>query len=201
MTVPQQLVHRRPPASAAVDRKNSIAFIESRSGCSLTPGAETGMPEPVQTTKLGAARLIDVLQQLELLAKRQPPRIALKAKGKIFFMEMADIIAVHAEGNYASLKCRSTSYFVRESLCSIAAKLSPYGFIQIRRSVLVNISLVEEIQPLGTSEYRLRLSGETEYVVTRKYKENLRSLAPLWFGSERICRSAPDKNRDRSMSG
>jgi DNA-binding LytR/AlgR family response regulator len=68
-------------------------------------------------------------------------------------MEIADIIAVHAEGNYASLKCRSTPYFVRESLCSIAVKLGPFGFIQIRRSVLVNISLVEEIRALPTGEY------------------------------------------------
>ncbi len=194
MTVPQQFVHRRPPDSATLDRKNPVAFIESGSDCLLTPAAETQLSQPVKTTKVDAASLVGVLQQLELLEKRQPPRIALKAKGKILFMETADIIAVHAQGNCASLKCGSTSYFVRESLCSIAVKLCPYGFIQIRRSVLVNISLVEEIQPLRTSEYRLRLSvGGTEYVVTRKYKENLRSLAPVWFGTERVYRLAPAK--------
>lgn len=190
MTIPQRLVHRRPYDSSALDRKNPVVFIERGSDCLLPPVAETRLPEPVTTTKVDAASLVGVLQQLELLEKRKPPRMAVKAKGKIFFIEMADVIAVHAEVNYASLKCRLTSYFVRESLCSIAAKLSPYGFIQIRRSVLVNISFVEEIQPLGTSEYRLRLSaGGTGYVVTRKYKDNLRSLAPLWFGSERVRRS------------
>lgn len=192
MTVPQQVVHRGPADSAAVDRKNPIGLTASMSDCLFALAAKIQLPQGVKTTKADAASLVGVLRQLELLATRQPPRIAVKAKSRIFFLEMADIMAVHAEGNYASLKCRTTSYFVRESLCSIAAKLSPYGFIQIRRSALVNISLVEEIQPLGTSEYRLRLSaGGTEYVVTRKYKENLRSLAPLWFGSERVRRSAP----------
>jgi hypothetical protein len=35
-------------------------------------------------------------------------------------------------------------------------KLKPCGFICIHRSVVVNISAVEEIQPLPTGEYRLR---------------------------------------------
>ena len=181
MMVSQQPVHRRPPDSAGVDCKSPIAFIESRSDCLLAPAAATQLPESART-KRDTASLVGVLQQLELLAKRQIPRIAIKANGKIFFVEIADIIAVHAESNYASIKCRSTPYFVRESLCSIAAKLSPYGFIQIRRSVLVNISLVEEIQPLATSEYRLRVGGGTEYVVTRNYKENLTYAAHLWLG-------------------
>ena len=36
-------------------------------------------------------------------------------------------------------------------------KLEPYGFIRIHRSVVVNISAVEEIQPLPTGEYELRV--------------------------------------------
>jgi hypothetical protein len=44
----------------------------------------------------------------------------------------------------------------------------------------VNISAVEEIQPLPTGEYRLRVKGGKPYLVTRKYKDNLRDLAQLW---------------------
>jgi two-component system LytT family response regulator len=68
----------------------------------------------------------------------------------------------------------------------MAAKLKPYGFIRIHRSVVVNISAVEEIQPLSTGEYRLRVKGGQEYLVTRTYKDNLRELAQLWVGSERV---------------
>jgi len=50
----------------------------------------------------------------------------------------------------------------------------------------VNISAVEEIQPLPTGEYRLRVKGGQEYLVTRTYKRNLRDLAQLWVGSERL---------------
>jgi DNA-binding LytR/AlgR family response regulator len=115
------------------------------------------------------------------------PRIAFKANGSILLLDLADILAVQAEGNYVSLRPRANPYFVHASLSSMAEKLKPYGFIRIHRSVLVNISAVEEIQPLPTGEYRLRVKGGKQYLVTRTYKHNLKDLAQLWVGSERLC--------------
>jgi DNA-binding LytR/AlgR family response regulator len=137
-----------------------------------------------------AANLMRVLRQLEVIAKsiakRQAPRIAFKTKGSILLLDLADILAVQAEGNYVSLQHRSNPYWVHESLSSVAEKLKPFGFIRIHRSVVVNISAVEEIQPLPTGEYRLRVKGGKEYLVTRTYKRNLRDLAQLWVGSGRL---------------
>jgi DNA-binding LytR/AlgR family response regulator len=118
---------------------------------------------------------------------RPAPRIAFKAKGSILFLDLAEILAVQAEGNYVSLRPRTNPHLVHESLSSMAEKLKPYGFIRIHRSVVVNISAVEEIQPLPTGEYRLRVKGGKQYLVTRTYKHNLRDLAQLWIGSERLC--------------
>ena len=115
------------------------------------------------------------------------PRIAFKTKGSIQFLGLADILAVHAEGNYVSLVHRISPYLVHESLSAMAEKLKPYGFIRIHRSVVVNVSAVEKIQPLPTGEYRLRVKGGKEYMVTRTYKHNLRDVAQLWVGSERLC--------------
>lgn len=129
------------------------------------------------------AEVIGVLHQLEALAKRQCPRIAFKAQGKIFFLDLPEIVAVQAEGNYVSLQHYRNPYLLRESLSSIAEKLKAYGFIRIHRSVVVNTSLVEEIEPLPSGEYRLRVKGGEEYLVTRRYKDNLRHLAHLWIGS------------------
>lgn len=137
-------------------------------------------------TKADAADFIQALRQLEIIAKRRAPRIAFKAKGKILFLDLTEIVAVQAEGNYVSLLHPTNPYLLRESLSSMAEKLKPYGFIRIHRSVVVNISAVEEIQPLPTGEYRLRVKGGKEYLVTRTYKESLRDLAQLWVGSERL---------------
>lgn len=114
-------------------------------------------------------------------------RIAFKAKGNILFLDLAEILSVQAEGNYVSLLHRHKLYLVRESLSSMADKLRPFGFIRIHRSVVVNVSAVEQIKPLSTGEYRLRLKGGIEYLVTRTYKHNIRVLAQLWVGAERLC--------------
>ncbi len=137
--------------------------------------------------RLSAPNLMLALRQLEVIAKQQAPRIAFKAKGSIFLLDLVDILAVQAEGNYVSLRHQRKPYLVRESLSSMAEKLKPYGFIRIHRSVIVNIAVVEEIQPLPTGECRLRVRGGQEYLVTRKYKHNLRDLAQLWVGSEPPC--------------
>lgn len=188
----QQAAHANADASAGPLRGDTICPTKSGRERTLESTAEDGPYEPVDTsslpvTRVDATNLIRALEQLEVIAKQQAPRIAFKAKGKILFVDLAEIVAVQAEGNYVSLRHRPNPYLLRESLSSMAEKLKPYGFIRIHRSVVVNISAVEEIQPLPTGEYRLRVKGGEQYLVTRTYKDNLRNLAQLWVGSERLC--------------
>ena len=161
-----------------------VADVETNAGDAFRESADES---PRVFTHGEAANLIRVLGRLEVIAKRQAPRIAFKAKGKILFLDLAEIVAVQAEGNYVSLRRRPHSYLLRESLSSMAEKLRPYGFIRIHRSAVVNVSCVEEIQPLPTGEYRLRVKGGEQYLVSRTYKDNLRDLAELWVGAERRC--------------
>jgi DNA-binding LytR/AlgR family response regulator len=164
--------------------KSGWDYTLESTGDEFYEAADASLP-PVN--RADAANLMRVLRQWEVIAKRPAPRIAFKANGSIVLLDLADILAVQAEGNYVSLRPRTNPYLVHESLSSMAVKLKPYGFIRIHRSVVVNISAVEKIQPLPTGEYKLRLKGGKEYLVTRTYKHNLRDLAQLWIGSERLC--------------
>jgi DNA-binding LytR/AlgR family response regulator len=110
-------------------------------------------------------------------------RVAIKVKGKILFINLSNVVAVQAEGNYVSLQRNGSSYLLRESISAVAEKLEPQGFIRIHRSILVNTSFVEEIRPYSTGEYGLRVKGGKEYTVTRTYKKNLKSLAEFWIGA------------------
>jgi DNA-binding LytR/AlgR family response regulator len=127
-------------------------------------------------------KMIGALPQLQRIP-RPSPRIAIKAKGRILFIDPGVVIAVQAEGNYVLLQREGGSYLLRESISEMAEKLEPYGFIRIHRSVLVNTSFVEEIQPCQTGEYELRVKGGKQYTVTRTYKKNLKSLAEFWIGT------------------
>jgi DNA-binding LytR/AlgR family response regulator len=190
----QQAVHAHAGVSPSPLRGATIC--STKSGRDTLESAADEYCEAADTSllpviRVDAANLMRLLRQLEVIAKsiakRQAPRIAFKAKGSILLLDLADILAVQAEGNYVSLQHRPNPYLVHESLSSLAEKLKPYGFIRIHRSVVVNISAVEKVQPLPTGEYRLRVKGGKEYLVTRTYKHNLRDLAQLWIGSERLC--------------
>lgn len=172
-------------------RRDTIRFVENSREYTLDATPEDGFHEPVdpsllRVTRVDAENLMRAVQRMEVVTKRQRPRIAFKAKGRILFLDLAEIVAVEAEGNYVSLQHESNPYLLRESLSAMAEKLKPYGFIRIHRSVVVNSSAVEEIQPLPTGEYGLRVKNGKEYLVTRTYKGNLRDLAQLWVGSERL---------------
>jgi DNA-binding LytR/AlgR family response regulator len=187
----QQAAHADANAPACPLRGAEMFSTRSKRGYS--PGAtedqyfealDTSLPPVI---RVDAASLMRVSRQLESIAERQGPRIAFKARGTILLLNLFDIVALQAEGNYVSLQHRPQHYLVHESLSSMADKLKPYGFIRIHRSVVVNISAVEEIHPLPTGEYRLRVRGGKEYLVTRTYKHNLKNLAQLWVGTERLC--------------
>jgi two-component system LytT family response regulator len=186
----QQAAHANAEVSTSPLRETTICSAKSRRNYTLGSTADE-FCEAADTSllpaRVDASNLMRALRQLEVIAKQQAPRIAFKAKGSILLLDLADILAVQAEGNYVSLQHRPIAYLVHESLSSIAEKLKPYGFIRIHRSVVVNTSAVEEIQPLPTGEYRLRVKGGKEYLVTRTYKHNLRDLAQLWVGTEWLC--------------
>lgn len=128
-------------------------------------------------------RVLDLLPQIEEMVTK-PSRIAIKVKGRILFIDPTQVVTIEAQGNYVLLKRMAGSDLLRESMSTVAEKLQPYGFVRIHRSVLINASFVEEIQPCTTGEYILRIKGGKEFTVSRTYKKNLHSITPLWFGTD-----------------
>lgn len=130
-----------------------------------------------------AAKLIEALPPLEKTSCAPRPMIAIKAKGRILFINPGDVVAVQAEGNYVCLQRESDSYLLRESISTVAEKLKPYGFIRIHRSALVNTTFVAEIKPYSTGKCGLRVKGGKEYAVTSTYKKNLKPLTEFRIGN------------------
>jgi two-component system, LytTR family, response regulator len=136
-----------------------------------------------RTASERAAKIMDLMPQLRAFAAKSS-KIAIKVDGRILFIDPAEVISAEAQGNYVLLVRSSGSYLFRGSISTLGAKLRPYGFIRIHRSVLMNTTWVQEIQPDATGTYRLRTKTGQEYTVSRTYKENLKSLAHFWIGGE-----------------
>lgn len=131
------------------------------------------------------SRSLDFFPQASTVLAR-PPRIAIKTKGKILFIDPAQVVAIEAQGNYVLLHRIASSDMFRGSISIVEEKLRPYGFARIHRSLLINTWFIEEIQPRATGDYVLRIEGGKEFTVSRTYKKNLQSITPLWFGSDRF---------------
>jgi DNA-binding LytR/AlgR family response regulator len=129
---------------------------------------------------------MDTFPGLEPVARRQCLRVAIKVRGTILFIHLDEVIAVQALGKSVMLHRNASSYRLSESISVLAEKLESHGFIRIHRSVLVNALFVEEIRPLSTGEYCLRVEGGKQYTVTRTYKKNLKSLAEFWIGTGKV---------------
>jgi len=141
------------------------------------------LDEAVRRTRTErAAKLMGSLQQVRAPSKSN--RLAIKADGRILFVDPAQIMFVHAEGNYVLFQQESGSYLLRESFSVVAQKLKQFGFVRIHRSVIVNSAYVVEVQPWFTGEYILKLRNGKEFSVTRTYKHNLGALAEFWMGAE-----------------
>jgi two-component system LytT family response regulator len=132
-----------------------------------------------------AGRLLDMLGNGLKTRPERAPRVALRDKARIVFVDLTELVSAEAQGNYVLLQQqKSGSYLLRETLAKLAETLGPHGFIRIHRSVLVNVAFVEAIEPGIGSEYILRTRTGREYHVSRTYRDNLRGLAQFWIGTE-----------------
>jgi len=153
--------------------------------CALTPSLGESMHEAL-TPAIGRTTRQEGANSAPQLRTRvaNPSKIAIATEGRALLIDPAEVIAVEAEGNYVLLVRSAGSHLVRGCISALAEKLLPYGFVQIHRGVLVNSSWVHGIHPRSTGDYILCTRGGKEYPVSRTYKQNLRSLAPLWIGSD-----------------
>ena len=109
-------------------------------------------------------------------------RIAVKAKGRVLFVNPLDVTVAKAEGNYVALVHKSGAYLVRETMAITEQKLASFGFVRIHRSILVNTTLVKDLRRDNTGTYVLRTIDDRDHPVGRAYKHNLKMIAGSWLG-------------------
>lgn len=128
---------------------------------------------------------IDTGRHPPIFARRGPQtRIAVRAEKKFLFIDVAEIMAIEACGNYVILRRKYERHILRQSISILAEKLEGLGFVRIHRSLIVNSLFAKEVQALPSGDYLLQLEGGSQYTVTRTYRNNLRLLAGLWLGPQ-----------------
>jgi two-component system, LytTR family, response regulator len=121
-------------------------------------------------------RLFALLRDLQSRQTDYIQRFVVKKAGSISFLDVNEIEWVSSEGNYVQLHSKGKSHLVRETMDRIEDRLNPREFIRIRRSTIVRVEVVKELQPLFNGEYALILKDGTQLQSSRRYRKNLDAL-------------------------
>lgn len=107
------------------------------------------------------------------------PRIAVPDGPRLRVVAVDEISMLVAQGNYVELVLPGRSLLLREPLHSLLDRLDPARFVRVHRSRAVRIDLVEQVEPLGAGQYRLRLRDGTRLASGRRYRQALRAALGL----------------------
>src|SRR5262249_37759856 len=86
-------------------------------------------------------------------------RILVRSAERIVFLKPEEIDHVEAAGNYVVLHAGKERHIVRETTAAMESRLTPAGFMRVSRSIIVNLSRIREIQPLGPGQYSILLKN------------------------------------------
>jgi len=107
------------------------------------------------------------------------PRILVKSPERILFLKAEEIDHIEAAGNYLVLHAGKERHITRETMTAMEARLASAGFMRISRSVIVNLSRIRELAPLGPGEYCLILKTGGRFNMTcslSEFQERIRNL-------------------------
>ena len=106
-------------------------------------------------------------------------RLPISSDGRTRFIEADEIVWIESQDYYVQIHTKHGHPLVRATLKSLASRLDPRRFCQIRRGALVNVGAVDEIQKLFKGAHALVLSDGTELRVSRaRWQEVRERLAP-----------------------
>ena len=103
-------------------------------------------------------------------------RLPVTQNGRIRLLPVSEIDRIEAVGNYARLHTRKGTFEIRETLQSLEQKLDPEKFVRIHRSTIINIDLVQEVQPWFRGSHLVIMKDGTELRLSRYQHEAIEKL-------------------------
>lgn len=149
----------------------------------LKPIAPARFQEALRRARaqIGHFEQIALGQRLDALLEeiRRPSyldRVAIRSGQRILVVRAQDIDWIQADANYVQVHVGTKSYVLRESVTAMAAKLNPEEFVRIRRSIIVNIGRIKELQAYSSREDVVVLRDGTKLMASRNFRSQLRAV-------------------------
>lgn len=131
--------------------------------------------KPLESERLSQA-INRVSEHVSLHAKAQrSERIPVEKGGKKILVGIDKVRFVMARDDYAYLQTDSDRYFSTVSLAQLEKRLEGHGFFRVHRGYLVNLSMVEEVEPVSGGTLLLTLDSVEEKIpVSRRRVSSLK---------------------------
>jgi len=120
------------------------------------------------------ARAKDRIAQRRI-APRGANRIAIKDKGQILFLDIADIDWIEAADYYACLHVGQKSYLLRRSMAELEQEFDANIFCRIHRSAIVNLERVQALALNADGENEVVLNNGAKLPLSRRHRKDVQA--------------------------
>ena len=129
--------------------------------------------KPVETERLAQA-LARVRENVALhMQAQKSERISVEKGGKKILISIDSIRFVMARDDYAYLQTDTDRHFSTVSLAQLEKRLDGHGFFRVHRGYLVNLSRVEEVEPVSGGTLLLTLNGVSDKIPVSRRRVSL----------------------------
>jgi two-component system, LytTR family, response regulator len=111
--------------------------------------------------------------------REYPARLAVPIGSRLRFIATEDIDYISAAANYAEIHIGGHAFVLRETMASLEARLDPRAFLRIHRSRIVRLAAIEDIEPLASGQYVVRLKSGIRLTSGRSYRALLQEALGL----------------------
>lgn len=105
-----------------------------------------------------------------------PPQIIVEKSGRIYFLAAQEVEYLASAGNYVVAHVGGQEFLTRATLKCMSARLAPLGFIQVERSLLVNLRRVAYVERLDRGQFCFVMRGGARLVSSRERSATLRAF-------------------------
>ena len=103
-------------------------------------------------------------------------RFVARRGAKHYFVRVAEVDWIEADGNYVRLQTGDRSHLIRETMKGVEAKLDAASFVRVHRSAMVAIERIQSIEAGEHGEYVVTMQGGMRFVSSRSYSDRIRAL-------------------------
>ncbi len=102
-------------------------------------------------------------------------QVTVRAVGQMELVQLDDVLAMVAAGNYVELRTAARTILHRIPLGTLEAHLDPQQFLRIHRTAIVRRDQCVSLQSLGEGSYQLGVRSGDSLPVSERYVQALRA--------------------------